>query len=443
MPDTDNPVLYVCGCFCCTVLITAVILIAISVATLEATEMGLDYSSVTKSINDQQLYSNGRYFLGVGHSFIMYPKDQQSISFPSEKYGSLTARTMDGLSVDLEVSFQYRLRPNLADVVKLYFEWGKAYDQAYSMLARNVLRDVASRWTAYSFFYNRTDIQTDMQIELTNAIEEVYAVLELLQLLEIKLPKSFESALQETETIRQAIKRNQFDRQDAKVKGENRKKRVQEEARVITNQREAQGNVIMNEKERQVQEFTAETTAEITSFLALKETVGLTSSEMVDYMWLANFDTGKSYAKVHMPKPKSIQCWAQPTGPGCDAGPWNQTHSFSCDAGGSCIIQVGGTQLSQGDRVRLVSSGTKCAQAADASVALGSGTGVENGVQPLAAAAGLDVRAFDLGQVALNQGGSSYKVCYCAYAKDAFGCQASGASFKEAGTLKIPAVGGA
>ena len=45
--------------------------------------------------------------------------------------GTLNARTLDGLSVDLVISFQYKLRPNLGDVVALHFEWGKCcYEQA-------------------------------------------------------------------------------------------------------------------------------------------------------------------------------------------------------------------------------------------------------------------------------------------------------------------------
>lgn len=68
----DDAVRYCAGCCCCGGLITAIVLIAISFSVLEATEMGLDYSSVSKSVSDEKLYPAGRHMLGVGHSFKKY-----------------------------------------------------------------------------------------------------------------------------------------------------------------------------------------------------------------------------------------------------------------------------------------------------------------------------------------------------------------------------------
>ena len=63
---------YLGGCCCCTAIITTIVLVAISFSVLEATEMGLDYSSIAKSVNREDLYVSGRHMLGVGHSFKMY-----------------------------------------------------------------------------------------------------------------------------------------------------------------------------------------------------------------------------------------------------------------------------------------------------------------------------------------------------------------------------------
>lgn len=95
-----------CFCCCCSGFITAIILFAVSFSVLEATEMGLDYSSVSKSIQDDKLYESGRHMLGVGHSFKVFPKDQQSTKFPSTEYGTLEARTFDGLKVKLDLQYQ-------------------------------------------------------------------------------------------------------------------------------------------------------------------------------------------------------------------------------------------------------------------------------------------------------------------------------------------------
>jgi hypothetical protein len=74
---------------------------------LEINEIGLDYSSISKTIDSNPLGS-GLYFLGVGHSLIKYPSNIQTIQFSNEK-GShgppIKSRTSEGLDVSIEISF--------------------------------------------------------------------------------------------------------------------------------------------------------------------------------------------------------------------------------------------------------------------------------------------------------------------------------------------------
>ena len=56
-------------------------------------------------------YSAGRYFLGLGHHFVRFPATVKTIQFastPDSDAGMLKSRTLDGLEVELEVSFQSR-----------------------------------------------------------------------------------------------------------------------------------------------------------------------------------------------------------------------------------------------------------------------------------------------------------------------------------------------
>ena len=60
------------GCLC-TSCVTFLILILCSWGSLEFNEIGLDYSEITKRV-DSVTYNNGLHFLGIGHSFIKFPK---------------------------------------------------------------------------------------------------------------------------------------------------------------------------------------------------------------------------------------------------------------------------------------------------------------------------------------------------------------------------------
>lgn len=86
------------------------------------------------------------------------------MKFPGEKYRHLEARTYDGLEVLLDLNFQYRLVEDLSSVSRIYYDWGLRYDYAYVLVARNMLRDTAANWTAFEFFYNRTEIEAAMHM---------------------------------------------------------------------------------------------------------------------------------------------------------------------------------------------------------------------------------------------------------------------------------------
>jgi len=172
----------------CTVAVTAVVLVVVAVLigasfhTLSPTEIGLDYNSWTKQLNDEVLFENGRWFIGPGHWFIVFPKDTLSVLFllattnwvgddtSESRFGSLTARTHDGLAVDLELSYQYRLEADPRLLTSLYNDFGLDYEIAYIRESRDVIRTSAARFDAFEYFYNRTAVAAAMQEDLTAAL---------------------------------------------------------------------------------------------------------------------------------------------------------------------------------------------------------------------------------------------------------------------------------
>ena len=86
----------------------------LSWSSLEYNEIGLDYSGVTLVVRPVT-YTSGLYLLGVGHSFLTFPKTVQTMelsndyakrSYHADNEGaSLKSRTKDGLEVVLEISF--------------------------------------------------------------------------------------------------------------------------------------------------------------------------------------------------------------------------------------------------------------------------------------------------------------------------------------------------
>lgn len=70
--DFDNPKAVVSCCCLLTLLVSAGLFMFFSYSSLDAYEYGLDYSSITKTV-DSKVYGPGYTYLGFGHSFLVYP----------------------------------------------------------------------------------------------------------------------------------------------------------------------------------------------------------------------------------------------------------------------------------------------------------------------------------------------------------------------------------
>ena len=113
---------------------------------------------------DPKVHENGMYYLGIGHSFIKFPKNVQTIEFSHERSanrGPIDSRTLDGLEVTLEISFQYVLQPE--HLFNLYNKYGPFYTKVFQNVAIDILTEEATKYTAYEFFWDRGRIKEDFQ----------------------------------------------------------------------------------------------------------------------------------------------------------------------------------------------------------------------------------------------------------------------------------------
>jgi hypothetical protein len=102
------------------------------------------------------------HFLGIGHSFLTFPKNVQTLEFSKEKNsnrGPIESRTSDGLEVVLEISFQYVLQPD--KIYDLYTKYGENYQQVFQRIAIDILTEETTKYTAYEFFWDRGRIKDD------------------------------------------------------------------------------------------------------------------------------------------------------------------------------------------------------------------------------------------------------------------------------------------
>lgn len=159
----------ICSVISLTLLVT-LILIACSLSVLSYNEVGLNYSSWFKTIEDKT-YSHGIQFIGLGHSFQRYDIKVNTIEFsqaPDSTMPMIKCRTKDGLELDLEISLQYRVDPG--SIYNIYMSYGNQEKAILTRIVLDVISDSATEYTSNEFFTKRSEIQQKMMEDLQDRV---------------------------------------------------------------------------------------------------------------------------------------------------------------------------------------------------------------------------------------------------------------------------------
>jgi regulator of protease activity HflC (stomatin/prohibitin superfamily) len=115
-----------------------------SIDSLSYNQVGLNYSSIFKSV-ENATYTPGFHFIGLGHDFIPYEMTITTIEFSKSREATLpiiSCRTKDGLKLDLEVSFQYRVIPS--KIYNIYTTFGDNMKTVLLRVALDSISDVGT-----------------------------------------------------------------------------------------------------------------------------------------------------------------------------------------------------------------------------------------------------------------------------------------------------------
>jgi len=298
---------YVAACIVCVVLlIIAIVLISVSFSKLDANEVGLDYSANSLTIDTTQLYQPGVQFLGVGHSFIKFPTNIQSLDLIGAD--NVVARTKDGLQITLEAKLLFELIKDVNSMATLYLMFPAGYLPAYLEIARSVIRDVASAFTASEIYTYRDNVTNAMQDQLAVYFNDVFATLNNFLLTDFELPTVFQTALTATETALQEQARVQFEISTTITDTETLVLSSVKTAQIIALSANATATALLLDYSAQIVQVAANVGASVTSYAGLQEALGLSDDELIAYVWL-NTQEGLSETPrlISLPSIKSMR----------------------------------------------------------------------------------------------------------------------------------------
>jgi len=278
----------------CVIFITSCALLGSSFDTLEPTQMGIIFDANVQHVETDQVYFNGRYLTGLGRSFIGFPMTYQTVRFGESMFSppttNIVCRSHDGLSIDVEMAFQYQLNRNASDLWRLYHDLGRDYSGVFGLMAQQVVQDVFSDFYTLDFFQDRVLIESDIQTQLNTKLARLYATVPAVQLMRVDIEDT-------SPTLVGAVEATQIALQDV----------FQAVAEKAVAQVNADAVVGVAEEVAQVQVLNANATAlsylatvqakadsliytvnkQADNLLLLRQTLGLNSSaEILSYNWL-------------------------------------------------------------------------------------------------------------------------------------------------------------
>lgn len=208
------------GVFCC-VIISLIVFISLSLTKVEQTEWALKYYYWTESVDPVSITEPGMLYIGMGNYLIRFPNTNKYVYFrnfdsgirtdPGNRYESpIEVRTSDGLAIQLELEFVYRLQQ--ANLNRLYMLVGDDYynkpDYQTTLvhLSKGVIATWATTFSAQAFYSDRGDVAATFKSNLAKVLsEKLFIDLESFQLQPAHFPPDYAKAIVETQENKQDI----------------------------------------------------------------------------------------------------------------------------------------------------------------------------------------------------------------------------------------------
>jgi regulator of protease activity HflC (stomatin/prohibitin superfamily) len=269
--------------------VTLFILCCLSFDTLEYQEIGINYSWISETIEDRT-YGAGRYYIGIGNHFIKFPRVVNNMYFGDEisqgtvvNGPALQSRTQDGLTVGIEVSFQYKLKVD--GLYQMYQTFGEDYTLILLRMAIEQLTTATTKHNAHDFFTNRTGLSTEMHAALDQHFRKHgYSEVPFFQLRTVRLPKDFEDSIQDTQVKEQEIKVARAQQDQNRINYETTLLQAAQNVRVLYQQAAAQSAAIYAQNNAYCRQYQLTQSLQAEALSKVASDVGWNPEELLEYL---------------------------------------------------------------------------------------------------------------------------------------------------------------
>ena len=209
------------GCGIC-ILLTVLIMVLVSIGTVEPIEYGIEYNSFTKKTKEDTVYPGGWYMIGPISSFITFPATL--VNYDWSDYDGSKSPPLDnckdsgGQIITLSFSIQYKLTEE--NIGKLYSKYQTDYERTFNQWAASAVKETVGKFGTTDFWTNRAASAEKMRenIDLKFKNENNLVSCVNFQILNVKMQSKREQSLIENQVEKQKVKTSEKERQATAIR---------------------------------------------------------------------------------------------------------------------------------------------------------------------------------------------------------------------------------
>ncbi|XP_012944739.1 uncharacterized protein LOC101852805 [Aplysia californica] len=222
------------------ILVLAISLVASSLEKLSSKEVGLQYDTIQKDLEDK-VYTEGLHLGPVGFEFIVFPN-----IYTTMKFTGLECLNSDGVRIELDVTYQYRVQMQHLKEVVLTFKDFDDYETVLRSVGTASLHESCSYFNTTQFQANRGEFQDKLAEILTERYSVLKSDVEDLQVNNIKRPSEYESAIRSKERAKENIAVAKEERPRLVTEANTTLREAVSEAVIITDKAESDARIRKN-----------------------------------------------------------------------------------------------------------------------------------------------------------------------------------------------------
>jgi len=289
----------VIACIACTVAVPVIIiaLVASSLGRLQTHEVGIFYDTIWKKLGDE-VFNEGLHLGPPGFQWIIFPSIFKTIQFPD-----VTAISKDGASIQLDISYQYRVRPQKLRNIITQFRDHSTFRKFLEVIGEAVVQDSVAYFNTSQLMSSRAEFQDKVRSEIRQQHGRMDCDVADIQVENIRLPRVYESSVRDKEAARENIEVARSEEPRLITQALTEKREAETEASITLDKALTNARIRLTESDRQSDAITHQFLKDTESLVNIKNDLGLNTAGLISYMTSRAIARNQNSVYIGLPAP--------------------------------------------------------------------------------------------------------------------------------------------